>query len=256
MHSLTGFIYHSDDKLAAAAINFIATAQSSAGDTAVEKDCRGAIERSFCFIANISYVNLVSLMQSNFVDDIRILDIDEYYPFFLLSCIRMPSNVTMIFLSFVLIGVRLCSDWFGFVWSRLAGKNLAPTRRALLQSITGRQRMMERIDLVGKAITLATTSKNINFGHLKVHIVRRTRAHNKIICMQNMYRTSANIANYIHKNTHVITNHIRDNINCVVVSYRITLHYRLQWHRSSVLSIGLVSLPLFVPLIRCLHSIV
>ncbi|KAF8355533.1 hypothetical protein PRIPAC_97156 [Pristionchus pacificus] len=98
LHSLTGFIYHSDDKLAAAAINFIATAQSSAGDTAVEKDCR---------------------------------------------------------------------DWFGFVWSRLAGKNLAPTRRALLQSITGRQRMMERIDLVGKAITLATTSKNINFGHLK-----------------------------------------------------------------------------------------
>ncbi|GMT06800.1 hypothetical protein PENTCL1PPCAC_28974, partial [Pristionchus entomophagus] len=98
LHSLTGFIYHSDDKLAAAAINFITTAQSAAGENAEEKECR---------------------------------------------------------------------DWFGFVWSRLSGKNLAPTRRALLQSMTGRQKMLERIDLVGRAITLATTSRNINFGHLK-----------------------------------------------------------------------------------------
>ncbi|GMR62904.1 hypothetical protein PMAYCL1PPCAC_33099, partial [Pristionchus mayeri] len=98
LHALTAFIYHADDKLAAAAVNFIATAQSAAGENAEEKECR---------------------------------------------------------------------DWFGFVWSRLSGKNLAPTRRALLQAITGRQRMLERIDLVGKAITLATTSKHINFGHLK-----------------------------------------------------------------------------------------
>lgn len=153
LHSLTDFIYHSDDKLAASAVNFIATAQSSAGENAEEKECKGE-----------NFVNFKETVQKT------AMSLDELFSayfklvFFLYFCLTCFCALKSRFHA----TNPLYSDWFGFVWSRLSAKNLAPTRRSLLQSIIGRQKMLERIDLVGRAITLATTSRNINFGHLKV----------------------------------------------------------------------------------------